>query len=133
MTGNWHYLNFLRNLQINISEEGAAVMKSVHVWTLNVSLLAYLNFFGRLVMLFSFTTKLQKLQTILFFYFQKKGRKGQNIWKFWQKCTKFDNILIKGRWLRATIARNKLLEEALQYYAKRLKQKYLRMDQVRFP
>ena len=27
--------------------------------------------------------------------FQKKGKKGQNIWKFGQKCIKFDNILKK--------------------------------------
>ena len=40
----------------------------------------------------------------------KKGKKGQNIWKFGQKCRKFENILNKGRWLRAIIARNKLLE-----------------------
>ena len=45
--------------------------------------------------------------------FQKKGKKGQNIWKFAQKCTKFENILKKGKWLRAIIARNKLLEKAL--------------------
>ena len=37
--------------------------------------------------------------------FQKKGKKGQNIWKFAQKCTKFENILKKGKWLRAIIAR----------------------------
>ena len=42
--------------------------------------------------------------------FEKKGRKGQNIWKFGQKCTKFENIFEKGGWLRAIIARNKLLE-----------------------
>ena len=29
--------------------------------------------------------------------FQKKGKKGQNIRKFGQKCTKFENILKKGR------------------------------------
>ena len=28
---------------------------------------------------------------------QKKGNKGQNIWKFGQKCTKIENILKKGR------------------------------------
>ena len=28
--------------------------------------------------------------------FQKTGKKGQNIWKFVQKCTKFENILKKG-------------------------------------
>ena len=43
----------------------------------------------------------------------KKGKKGQNIWKFGQKCTKFENILKKGRWLSAIIARNKLLEKGL--------------------
>ena len=43
----------------------------------------------------------------------KKGKKGQNIWKFGHKCTKFENILKKGRWLRAIIARNKLLEKGL--------------------
>ena len=53
--------------------------------------------------------------------FQKKGKKGQkifkkskkrqNTWKFSQKCTKFENILKKSRWLRAVIARNILLKE----------------------
>ena len=38
----------------------------------------------------------------------KKGNKGQNGWKFGQKYTKFENILKKGRRLRAIIARNKL-------------------------
>ena len=32
--------------------------------------------------------------------FQKKGKKGQNVWKFEQKCAKYENILKKGRWLR---------------------------------
>ena len=36
--------------------------------------------------------------------------KKQNIWKYRQKCRKFENILQKGRWLRAIIACNKLLE-----------------------
>ena len=27
---------------------------------------------------------------------QKKGKKGHNIWKLGQKCTKFGNILKKG-------------------------------------
>ena len=54
--------------------------------------------------------------------FQKKGKKGQNnvkkwqkvqnIWKFGQICTKFENILKKGRWLHAIMAWNKLLEKA---------------------
>ena len=39
--------------------------------------------------------------------FQKKGKKGEkifeNIWKFGQKYTKFENILKKGRWLHAII------------------------------
>ena len=42
--------------------------------------------------------------------FQKKGKKGQYIWKLGQKSTKFEKILKEGRWLRAIIARNKLLE-----------------------
>ena len=29
--------------------------------------------------------------------FQKKGKQGQNIWKFGQKCKKFENILKKGQ------------------------------------
>ena len=44
--------------------------------------------------------------------FQKKGKKGQNIWKFGQKYTKFENILKNGKWLCVIIAHNKLLEEA---------------------
>ena len=43
----------------------------------------------------------------------KKGKKRQHIWKFRQKHTKLENILKKGRWLCAIIARNKLLEKAL--------------------
>ena len=45
----------------------------------------------------------------------KKGKKGQNIWKFGQKFGKFKNILKKSRWLRAIIARNKLLEKIQDY------------------
>ena len=45
--------------------------------------------------------------------FQKKGKKGQNIWKFGQKCTKFENILEKGKWLCAIIA---LIETARKGY-----------------
>ena len=41
-------------------------------------------------------------------FFQKKGKKGQNIWKFGQKCTKFENIL-KRAGNRTIIARNKRL------------------------
>ena len=41
--------------------------------------------------------------------FQKKGKKGEkifeNIWKFGQKYTKFENILKKCRWLHAIIIR----------------------------
>ena len=43
----------------------------------------------------------------------EKGQKGQNMWKFGQICPKFENILKKGKWLRAIIARNKLLEKDL--------------------
>ena len=35
------------------------------------------------------------------------------MWKFAQKCTKFENILKNGRWLYAIIIPNKLLEQAL--------------------
>ena len=48
----------------------------------------------------------------------KKGQKmlkrekiGQNIWKFGQIWTKFENNLKTGRWLCAIIARNKLLQK----------------------
>ena len=40
----------------------------------------------------------------------KRGKKGQYIWKFWQKFAKLENILKKGRWLRSIAACNKLLE-----------------------
>ena len=43
----------------------------------------------------------------------KREKKGKIFENFWQKCTKFENISKKGRWLRAIIARNKLLEKAL--------------------
>ena len=50
----------------------------------------------------------------IFWFFQKlKTLKGQSIWKFGQKCTKSENIWKKCRWLRAIIARSKLLEKAL--------------------
>ena len=43
--------------------------------------------------------------------FQKKStemlKKGQNIWEFGQKCTKFEYILKKGRRLRPKIEHNK--------------------------
>ena len=45
--------------------------------------------------------------------FHKKGKKGQNIWKFGQKCTKFENILEKGSLMHLTTARMKQLEYAL--------------------
>ena len=41
-------------------------------------------------------------------------KKGQNIWKFGQKCLKFENVLKKRRWLHAIIACNKLLEKTLE-------------------
>ena len=40
----------------------------------------------------------------------RKGKKGQNIWKFGQKYTKFENILKKGRQLHVILTYNKLLE-----------------------
>ena len=47
-------------------------------------------------------------------HFSEKGQgnveKEQNIWKFGQKCTKFENILKKGSWLCAINACNTLLE-----------------------
>ena len=42
-----------------------------------------------------------------------KGKKEQTIGKFERKCTKFENILKQGWWLRAIIARNKLLKQAM--------------------
>ena len=40
----------------------------------------------------------------------KKGKKGQIIWKFGQNYAKFEDVLKKGRWLRALIAGKKLVE-----------------------
>ena len=45
--------------------------------------------------------------------FQKKGKRGPNIWKFGQKCTKFENILKRGSFICATFACMKQLEYAL--------------------
>ena len=45
--------------------------------------------------------------------FFRKGKKGQNTWKFGQKCTKFDNILKKGSLMRVAIIHMKQLEYAL--------------------
>ena len=50
--------------------------------------------------------------------FQKKGKKGQNIWKF-GKCTKFENILKTVSLVRATIACMKQLVYALEIDVKR--------------
>ena len=44
---------------------------------------------------------------------KKKGKKGQNIWKFGQNCTQFENILKKASLMRATITCIKQLEYAL--------------------
>ena len=44
---------------------------------------------------------------------QKKGKKGQNIWKFGQKCIKFENILKMGSLVQATIPCMKQLEYVL--------------------
>ena len=55
-------------------------------------------------------------------HFSEKGqinsKKAQNIWKFGQKCLKFENVLKKCRWLHAIIAHNKLLEKALEPVAR---------------
>ena len=52
----------------------------------------------------------------------KKGKKKQqNIWNFGQRCTKFENILKKGRLLCVINAYKKLLEKAL--YSKHEKYK----------
>ena len=45
--------------------------------------------------------------------FQKSVKKGQNIWNIGQKCTTFENISRKGRWMCTIIACNKLLEKAV--------------------
>ena len=50
--------------------------------------------------------------------FQKKDKKGQNIWKFGQKCTKFENILKKDSLVRVIIVRMKQLEYALVSHAR---------------
>ena len=49
---------------------------------------------------------------------QKKGKKGQNIWKFGQKRTKFENILKKDSLVRVIIVRMKQLEYALVSHAR---------------
>lgn len=46
---------------------------------------------------------------------QKKGKKGQNIWKFGQKCKKIENFLKKGILIGAKISHIKQLEYALRY------------------
>ena len=43
--------------------------------------------------------------------FQEKGKKGKNIRKHGQKCTIFENILKKGKWLSMIVTRNNLLEK----------------------
>ena len=43
----------------------------------------------------------------------EKGKTGQIIWKFGEKCTKIENILKKGRWFLAIITCNELLVKAL--------------------
>ena len=45
----------------------------------------------------------------------KKDKKGKNVGKFGQKCTKFENVLKKGSLMRAPIALMKKLEYALVY------------------
>ena len=48
--------------------------------------------------------------------FHKEGKKRQNIWKFGQNCTKFENILKKGSLMHATITRLKQLQYALRTF-----------------
>ena len=43
----------------------------------------------------------------------KKDKKGQNIWKLGQKCTKFENTLKRGSLICVTIACMKQLEYTL--------------------
>ena len=50
---------------------------------------------------------------------KKKRQKRQNIWKFGQKYTKFENIMKKVSLMRATIACMKQLEYALCYNGRR--------------
>ena len=45
--------------------------------------------------------------------YSEKGQKGQTIWQFGQKCTKFENILKKDSLMHATIASMKQIEYAL--------------------
>ena len=45
--------------------------------------------------------------------YSEKEQKGQTIWKFGQKCTKFENILKKDSLMHATIASMKQIEYAL--------------------
>ena len=54
--------------------------------------------------------------------FPKKGKKEQNIWKFGQKCTKFENILKKGSLRHATVACMKQLEYAQKSKASNFRQ-----------
>ena len=44
---------------------------------------------------------------------KKKKKKMQSIWNFVQKCTKYENIMKKSRWLCVILVHNKLLEKAL--------------------
>ena len=46
---------------------------------------------------------------------EKKSKRGQNIWRFGQKCTKFEYILKKGSLMRATITCMKQLTYALTW------------------
>ena len=51
-------------------------------------------------------------RTFVWFY-RKRAKKGQNIWKFGQKCTKFENILKKGNLMHVSITHMKQLQYAL--------------------
>ena len=50
--------------------------------------------------------------------YSEKGQKGQTVWKFGQKCTKFENILKKDSLVRVIIVRMKQLEYALVSHAR---------------
>ena len=81
-------------------------------WLWNVTLETPHTFFSIFSWYFSFTHTEHSIQGLFlkvracvqfFRKGAKKGKKGQNIWKFEQKCTKFENIFKSDWWLRAII------------------------------
>ena len=53
-------------------------------------------------------------------FFRKRAKKGAKMtkcWKIWAKMYKIWKYFEKGQWLRAIIARNKLLEKVLQVFS----------------